>query len=114
VIKKKTKKRNIPFSMLLLIVCVTALGSASVGFLAKPAQTVYFTQSLTTLSTWTFTWAEGTATYMRLCGNTPWNMTVITAHCEDEPVPVPEFSGISLVVLAALFASVALLRRRRR
>lgn len=118
--KTKKKAKRVPISLLLVIVAVVALGSLSVGFLATPAQTVYFTQSLTTLSMWTTTQihpmgnytSTATETWGRVCGNSPWNMTVLTAQCSD--TPVPEFSGFATVAFSALVASPYLLRRRRR
>jgi hypothetical protein len=117
--KTKKKARQVPISLLLVIVAVVALGSLSVGFLARPAQTVYFTQSLTTLSMWTTTQiypmgnytSTATETWGRVCGNSPWNMTVLTAQCSD--MPVPEFNAIGIVAFSALAASLYFLRRRR-
>jgi ribose/xylose/arabinose/galactoside ABC-type transport system permease subunit len=110
--KRKPKPRQVPVSVVLLLVVVASVGSLTVGLLSHPVQTTYFTQTLTTLSTWTETGAETTQLWGRVCGNTPWNMTVLTAACQNEPVP--EFPVAPLVAFAVLAASLILLRRRRR
>ncbi|MGA2971888.1 MAG: hypothetical protein ABSE39_04590 [Candidatus Bathyarchaeia archaeon] len=115
--KKKTK-RQVPISAVLVVVAVVALVSFSVGQVTTPVQ--YFTQSVTTFSEWTtkqfypmggYT-SVATETWGRVCGNSPWNMTNITAQCNNEPIP--EFSGIAIVAFAVLAACLYLLRRRRR
>jgi hypothetical protein len=115
--KKKTK-RQVPITILLVVVAVVALASFSIGQFTAPRQ--YFTQSVTTLSSWTtklfypmgsYT-SVATETWGRVCGNSPWNMTNITAQCNNEPIP--EFSGIATLAFAGIAASLYVLRRRRR
>jgi hypothetical protein len=102
-VKRSHQKRNLALMML-----VATIGLVSVAF-TKLSQTVYFTQSVTTLSTWMVTGALTTETWGRVCGNTPWNMTVITAACQNEPVP--EFPSF-LVALLPLILIAVLLRRK--
>jgi hypothetical protein len=93
------------------MIIVATIGLVSVAF-TKLQQTSYFTQTVTTLSTWMVTGASTTEVWGRVCGNTPWNMTVVTAACQNEPVP--EFpSALAAIVLLPLLLVTALLRRKR-
>ena len=106
------KRSVLVLSIALVLVAVAVLSTATLQLNSNQATTTSFFQQRTT--SWTFT--SSNQTMIRVCGNTPWNDSVL-AHCGNIPVtantPVPEFTEIAAMAFSVLAVYVCLLRRRR-
>ena len=105
------KRSRLIISIALVLVAVAVLTTANLQLNSNQATTTSFFLQRTT--SWTFT--SSNQTMIRVCGNTPWNDSIL-AHCGNIPISgsmaIPEFTG-PLIVAAALAMPTLLLRRRR-
>ena len=105
---KIVKKKSVIVSIALLLATLAAVCVAWLQTSNNSAVTAtsFFMQRTTS---WTVTAAN--MTLIRICGNTPWNDSIL-AHCTDIPqgTPIPEFTDDIPLAFALLAGSLLLLR----
>lgn len=98
------RRRSWVLSLLLLLSVASILGvlqsEDNLRAQNETTSTPFFTQSLTTLTT-----TIRTETFARVCGNTPWNDSIV-AHCGLQEIP--EFAWTLDFLLMTLMLAVAI------